>query len=329
MRAAQLSGQDGTNVPFYYAPKESNDAEIIVPQRPLAANTTYHVRFDIDVNGSAVTNEWDFSTGATIATSGAATAAASTNTFHSAFIDETAFPTLAPGESAQLTVHLRNTGTATWQKGVMGSEARLGIIGDDIAYSTLGMNVGWPLPSRPATQSEPSVAPGAIATFTFTVRAPAAIGTYRIALRPVIDGRMWLEDQGVFLLVTSDPGYHSSWASQSPYPTLAPGAISPTLTVTFANTGSRPWVRGVAGQQANLGVAGDDRTWAALGVSWLSQDRVAAQSESVVMPGALGTFAFQVRAPTAPGVYRIALRPVIDGTLWLEDQGVFLVVTVQ
>src|SRR5207245_3704802 len=101
---------------------------------------------------------------------------------------------------------LRNTGTATWQKGVADSEARLGIVGDDASFSALGMNVGWPLPDRPASQSEASVAPGAIATFTFTVRAPASIGTYRIALRPVIDGRTWLEDQGVFLLVTSDLG---------------------------------------------------------------------------------------------------------------------------
>jgi hypothetical protein len=36
-----------------------------------------------------------------------------------------------------------------------------------------------------------------------------------------------------------------------------------------------------------------------------------------------------VRAPSTPGVYAINLRPVIDGVVWMEDQGVFLIVTVQ
>jgi hypothetical protein len=36
-----------------------------------------------------------------------------------------------------------------------------------------------------------------------------------------------------------------------------------------------------------------------------------------------------VRAPIARGVYRLNLRPVIDGTVWLEDQGVFWVIDVR
>jgi hypothetical protein len=100
------------------------------------------------------------------------------------------------------------------------------------------------------------------------------------------------------------------------------------MSVTFTNTGSRSWVQGVLGQQADLGVVGDVTTWSSLGVNWLSANRVAAQRESVVAPGASGTFTFQVRAPSTPGVYRIALRPVVDGAVWMEDQGVFLVITV-
>ena len=45
-------------------------------------------------------------------------------------------------------------------------------------------------------------------------------------------------------------------------------------------------------------------------------------------PGAVGTFVFEVRAPMTPGTYAINLRPVIDGVTWMEDQGVFLYVTV-
>ncbi len=322
MRAAEVDAPDGTRLPIYYAPQQfERDYQVIVPQSPLAAGTTYHVRFDINVNGVMTTNQWDFTTAG-------ASAFSPTLTYHSAFVDESPFPTLQPGATTQLTMRFRNTGTATWQKGVAGSQANLGINGDDVAFSALGMNVNWIAPNRPAAQSESSVVPGAVATFTFTVRAPSTPGVYRIPLRPVIDGTTWMEDQGAFLLVTSDTGYHSHWAGQSPYPTLAPGATSGMLSVRFTNTGTRTWVNGVLGQQANLGVVGDVTTWSALGVRWLSANRVAAQTEASVAPGAVGTFTFQLIAPSVPGIYRFAVRPVIDGTTWMEDDGVFLVVTV-
>ena len=137
-----------------------------------------------------------------------------------------------------------------------------------------------------------------------------------------------MEDQGVYLVVTSDLGYHSRWAAQSAYPSLRPGAVSGPLFVQFTNTGSRPWVKSAAGQQANLGVVNDDTAWSGLGVNWLYTNRVAAQSEAVVNPGGVGTFSFQLKAPATPGVYRISVRPVIDGTTWMEHDGVFLVITV-
>ena len=325
MRAAEIVAPNGSRVPIYYAPQQFEyDYQVIIPQKPLAAGTTYHVRFDINVNSRMVTNEWDFTTAGT----GAITPPP-TNTYHSSFVDQSAFPRLSPGATAQLQVRFRNTGTATWRKGVAASQANLGINGDNASFAALGMSVNWLTPDRPAAQSETTVAPGGIATFTFTVRAPATPGTYRIPIRPVIDGRTWMEDQGVFLLVASDLGYHSRWASQSAYPTLSPGATSGVLEIRFTNTGTKAWVKGAAGQQANLGIVGDDRSWAGLGVGWLTADRLAPQSESSIAPGAVGTFAFQVRAPTTAGVYRIWVRPVIDGTTWMEDDGVFLVITVQ
>jgi hypothetical protein len=100
------------------------------------------------------------------------------------------------------------------------------------------------------------------------------------------------------------------------------------MTIAFRNTGSRTWLRGTLGQQANLGINLDDRSWSGLGVGWASPDRPAIQNEPSVAPGAIATFTFQMRAPAAPGTYLIHLRPVIDGTTWMEDQGVFLVIEV-
>jgi len=329
MRAAEIVAPDGTRLPIYYAPQQfERDYQVIVPQRPLAPNATYHVRFDINVNARMVTNEWDFSTGTAISVGGATASAPFDNGLHAAWAGQTQLPALQPAAIGSVTLRFRNNGAKSWQRGVAGSQVALGVPGDSTAYDALGMNAGWPSANRVALQDEQSVPPGAIATFTFDVRAPLAAGTVTLRLRPVVDGVAWLEDQGAYMPVTTRVDYHSAWSSQSPYPTLQPGALSGPLTVTFRNTGSEMWVRGILGQEARLGINGDNTMWAGLAVGWLSTNRVGAQGEAAVAPGALGTFSFQVRAPSTPGVYAINLRPVIDGVTWLEDEGVFLVVTV-
>ena len=65
--------------------------------------------------------------------------------------------------------------------------------------------------------------------------------------------------------------------------------------IKFTNTGTETWTR-------DLGIA--------------------TNFTPTVAPGEVGEFRFKVRAPIARGVYRLNLRPVIDGTVWLEDQGV-------
>lgn len=326
MRAAEIVAPGGARLPIYYAPQQfESDYQVIIPQQPLPAATTLHVRFDITVSGQYVTNEWDFTTSG----GSGGTALPPAPSFHARFLDETAWPTLLPGAESSVSVRFTNTGTSIWQRGVAGKQANLGINGDATTFAALGMSDGWLSGNRVATTVEPAVASGAVGTFTFNVRAPMATGTYRLPLRPVVDGVTWMEDQGVYLVVVSDGGYHSHWLSQSAYPVLHPGEVSATLTISFTNTGVRPWVKGALGQQADLGVNGDDRTWAALGVGWPTPDRPAVQDQASVAPGMVGSFTFEVRAPATTGVYAIHLRPVIDGTTWLEDEGVYLIVTVQ
>lgn len=336
MRGAEVVAPGGVRLPIYYAPQVFEyDYQVIIPQRPLAANTTYHVRFDITVAGTWLTNEWDFSTGATISGGGGSSGGGGTtpppatdNGLHSAWVSQTAVPALQPAATQAVTLRFRNSGTKTWQKGVAGSQVALGINGDNTTFSALGMNVGWPSANRVAVQNESAVAPGGIASFTFVLKAPFSGGLVRIPLRPVVDGVAWLEDQGVFVLVVTTVNYHSRWLTQSPYPTLRAGQVSGPLSISFLNTGGQTWTKGLLGQEARLGVNRDNETWAGLGVGWPSANRVAFQSEASVPPGAVGTFTFQVRAPTTPGLYAINLRPVIDAVTWMEDQGIFLYVTV-
>ena len=328
-RAAELYGPNGVRLPFYLAPQQFEyDYQVIVPQRPLATNTTYHVRFDITVAGTWLTNEWDFSTGSTISGGGPTSSLPSDNGLHSAWTSQTQVPAMQPASTSQVTLLFRNSGTKTWTRGLAGSQVALGVNGDSAAFSALGMNVGWPSANRVAVQNEASVGPGAVASFTFVVKAPFSAGTVRIPLRPVVDGVAWLEDQGVFVPVTTVVDYHSRWVAESAFPTLRVGQLSGPLSISFRNAGSQSWIRGTLGQEARLAVNQDNAQWAALGVNWLSANRVASQTEATVVPGGLGTFTFQVRAPMTPGLYAIHLRPVIDAVTWMEDEGVFLYITV-
>jgi hypothetical protein len=328
-RAAELVAPGGNRLPIYVAPQQFEyDYQVIVPQAPLATNTTYHVRFDITVAGTWLTNEWDFSTGSTISGGGPTSTVPSDNGLHSAWTSQTQVPALQPASTTQVTLLFRNTGTKTWTRGVAGSQVALGVNGDSGAFTAMGMNVGWPSANRVAVQNEASVGPGGIASFTFTVKAPFSAGTVRIPLRPVIDGVAWLEDQGVFIPVTTVVDYHSRWVSESAFPTLRVGQVSGPLSIVFRNSGSESWIRGTLGQEARLAVNQDNAQWAALGVNWMSDNRVAPQTEATVVPGGVGTFTFQVRAPMTPGLYAIHLRPVIDAVTWMEDEGVFLYITV-
>src|SRR5438128_1858486 len=61
---------------------------------------------------------------------------------------------------------------------------------------------GWPRYNRIAIQPAPYVGPSQVAWFQFTIQAPMQAGSYRLYLRPLVEGATWLEDFGVFWLVT-------------------------------------------------------------------------------------------------------------------------------
>jgi hypothetical protein len=247
--------------------------------------------------------------------------------FHAQLVDQSASPTLIPGTTATYTMHFRNIGLAPWQRGTS-RQVNLGVSGDSTRWADVGIAERWLSPTRVTTAAEDLVLPGMVGTFTFNVRAPATPGVYRIPMRLVVDGLTWLDDVPAVLVLTSDLGFHSELVDQSLHPTLKPGELSAPLTVRFRNTGAKAWMRGVAGQQANLGVVGDDKSLSGLAVGWPAADRVAVQAEPSVGPGGIGTFTFRVRAPTTSGMYPLRLRPVVDGVLWMEDDSVVTLITI-
>jgi hypothetical protein len=123
------------------------------------------------------------------------------------------------------------------------------------------------------------------------------------------------------------PTYHSQWVAQSPYPTMTMGGTA-QVWVQVMNNGSAAWTKGTP-TEARIGIVNDDQTLTQLGLAdgWLLANRPAAQTESVVLPGQTGTFTFSVKGVRV-GSYPLRLRPVVDGLTWMEDQGIFLQITV-
>ena len=132
--------------------------------------------------------------------------------FHAAWYGQSGYMSLCPGDRMTATVAYYNSGSRGWVLGRMGEVAYLGtsasdpgqdaasIVGGD---GTLGSPAtGWPRFNRPAIQPAAYVGPGQVAWFQFAVQAPATPGTYRVAIRPLIEGAQWLEDYGVFWQIT-------------------------------------------------------------------------------------------------------------------------------
>ena len=136
------------------------------------------------------------------------------------------------------------------------------------------------------------------------------------------------------------PGFHAAWYGQSGYPTLCPGERS-VATVAYYNSGSRGWVAGRMGEMAFLGTSdpwpGRDQMSnlggrvgpSAPETGWAANNRPAAQPADYIGPNQVAWFQFMFQAPTTPGTYFLYLRPVIEGTTWMEDYGVYWQVTVQ
>jgi len=125
-----------------------------------------------------------------------------------------------------------------------------------------------------------------------------------------------------------DSGYHASWTAQSPDPTVVIGSTA-TLVLALENTGSRGWSNDGSGQQVVIGTNDPpDADRSELAGDWLSANRLTSTTTDYVGPGEVGWFEFTVRAPAAAGDYRLALRGVVDGVSWLEDDGIFFTIHV-
>ena len=137
--------------------------------------------------------------------------------YGSSWYGQSGYMTLCPGDTSTATLGVYNSGTKGWGEGPW--KAYLGtwnpepgqdkpsVLGGD--GTNASQNTGWPRYNRVAIQPVTYVAPNQVAWFQFQVRAPMSPGTYRLYLRPLVEGPLlggvsgqWMRDEGIFWQIT-------------------------------------------------------------------------------------------------------------------------------
>jgi hypothetical protein len=247
----------------------------------LSASTTYFYRIKA-YNGAG---ESGYSNEASATTSPNATSN------NAAFVSQTVPATLTAGQTANVSVTMRNSGTSTWVPGTyfLGSQ-------NPQDNNTWGLN---------RTSLTTSVAPGSNATFNFNITAPAAAGTYNFQWGMLQNTSFFGSfSQNVAVTITSGGGSGSDSASfiGQTVPTSMTQGQSYLVTVTMRNTGTSAWSAG-AGYRLGSQNPQDNTTW---GLNRISLS-------GTILPGNSISIKFTVRAPSASGLYNFQWQMVKDG----------------
>lgn len=220
------------------------------------------------------------------------------------FAAESYITTMQPGQTANVTVQMRNNGNYTW---TAANNFRLG-------SQNPANNATWGV-SRVSATSD--VAPGQTGTFNFTITAPTTPGTYSFQWRMVQDGVEWFGDTTPNMNINvRTPVRNAQFVSQAVTGSMTTGHTQ-SVSIQMRNNGDYTWSSGT-GFKLGSANPSDNGTWG-LG-------RVALASD--VAPGQTATFNFTITAPSTPGSYIFEWQMLQEGVAWFGDHTTTVGITV-
>lgn len=190
---------------------------------------------------------------------------------------------LAPDANANVVVAVRNTGTQTWNPGTF------------YLYSHNSPLNKWGIVNVVLTSA---VAPTAVGTFTFTIRAPSTAANHPFVFDMFGSGGLGYfggDCVNLAINVGGAAAFDSAVVSNTFPATMAPGE-SQNVSVTFQNTGGDTWTAGTA-----FAISSTTTPVNQFGttISYLT---------TAVPPGSSGTITFSITAPATPGTYNPSYR---------------------
>ena len=216
---------------------------------------------------------------------------------NSQVVSHTLPTSLVCGESRQVSITFKNTGTTTW---TAAGNYKLGPVGDqDDLYSSGRI----PLPSGV------SVAPNQNYTFELTLTAPTTPGTYFTDWRMIHVGSGWFGAIASRNVTVSCAGNDADVDSQNLPATLGCGSQTYQASVTMRNTGGTTWTQ-AAGYK--LGPVGDSDPF-------YSSGRIPLPSGTSVAPGQTHTFNFTLTSNNTPGSYVTDWRMLQVNAGWFGE----------
>ncbi len=197
---------------------------------------------------------------------------------------------IAPGATFTYSITLQNSGGTPWI-GLGGTE------GYTLNYLS-GTQMGWTQKTMGA-----NVLPGGSKTFSQTLTAPTAAGTYTLNTR--LNNADDLYFGPTYSLTITVGGVNSASAVSDTAPTHVTAGKTFSATVVMNNNGGTTWTT-AGGYKLGSQDAQDNTTW--------GFTRVALPAS--IAPGANATFTFTGTAPTTPGTYSFDWQMVQEGVMW-------------
>ncbi|MCK9361327.1 hypothetical protein M0Q28_03800 [Patescibacteria group bacterium] len=260
---------------------------------------------------------------------------------------------LAPGQTSTVSVTVKNIGSATWSKT---SKNYVSIYSYDNARRTEVNSVlaspGWENAMRPARLPVATLAPGGITTFTFPLKAPSKVGTYKsdfllVAenLRRMGNGRFTLnldvQTQGAVSTVSAPaptvpasdlPTGSTKWRAEVSSLSGSEWQINVEenifVTVAMKNAGTETWKKEGGPYVSLYAVQGEkERVSAFRDKSW-NGSQAARMIEKEVKPGQIGRFKVELRGPRAPGAYREEFMLAAEDAAWISGSRIILPIVV-
>lgn len=235
---------------------------------------------------------------------------------------------LPSGSASTITLVARNSGATTWHNSG-GAPVRLGTVSPQ-NHSSVMASSGWISGNRPAQLKDQFVPPGGYGTFIFDVKAPETKSTFTDFFSLVAENYTWLNDPGFNISLTSISPYSWEVVSQTSdrnLSTMNPNQIA-LVTLRVKNIGSIPW-NNDGSTVTRLGTSNPYNSSSPFATNaWYSPSRPATLQESSVEPGQIGTFIFEIKAPSTAGSFSDKFNIVKESFAWLEDIGYTLSVTV-
>lgn len=231
---------------------------------------------------------------------------------------------MAPGEVKKVTVSFQNTGSSTWKNDGYGY---ISLYTYGPKYRKSAFDPGtWLSAEQVRRLNEVSVAPGAVGSVTFELRAPQTEGSYIETFHLAAEDLAWVGG-GEFTLsinvakqivtatpvVAADPseGLDADLLAVSANSLAMKAGKSIVLSAAFTNTGTKTWTT-YGLQTGDYGMASATSA-SFVHTSWKGT-KLALIEGATVSPGSKAEMSFFLTAPQQNGEHRVKLQLTANGT---------------